>query len=61
MTKSLKETLVFVAFLPLTIGGLMLYLGFGIYSFLTAFLLMKVAEFVVQKRKAKAAVVMVQL
>lgn len=53
MTKSLKETLIFVAFLPLAVGGLMLYFGVGIYSFLVAFLLLKAAEFVVQKRKTK--------
>lgn len=54
MTKSLKETLIFVAFLPLAVGGLMLYLGAGLYSFLAAFVLMKGAEIIVQRRKANA-------
>lgn len=56
MTKSLKETIVFVLIMPLVACGLMLLAGAGVFSFLLAYLLSAIAERVVKHRKAQAVI-----
>lgn len=55
MTKSLREILLYACVLPVVVGGLMFWLGAGVFSFLAALLTNFIASKIVAARKARDA------